>query len=258
VIALVGSAGTVSATTPVTVTRTTAAGNLLVALCSRTSATDVFTTITDTAGNTWTPAVVAPTSGSVGRRVEIWYCANAASITTLSAAFSGAAPGAVTLHEFSGAATASVVDAAFGKVQAATTGPTAAQVTPTQTDDLVIGFIRANAGVAQTYTLDAGSYTAITVPIAEHHGIAYQIGPTSGAATGPTWTLGTSTGSGSATVAFKVAATPTSGAVKHWNGSAWVDANATTPVKYWNGSTWVSPPAGKIKTWTGSTWDVAL
>lgn len=258
-IALVGSAGVVTATSPATVTRTTTAGNLLVALCSRASATDTFTNITDTAGNTWTSAVVAPTSGTTGRRVEIWYCANASAITSLSAAFTGTGGAAVTLHEFSGVAAVSALDAAFGKVQSSTTTPTAAQVTPTQADDLVIGMIRANTGGAQVYTLTSGDYTAINVPIAEHHGVAYQIGPAASVATGPTWTLGSTAGSGSATVAFKVAATPPpTGAVKYWNGNAWVDANAGAPVKIWDGSTWVSPGNGRVKYWNGTTWDAVL
>lgn len=259
-IALVGSAGNISSASPTTVSYASTSGNLLVALCSRTSATDYFTGVTDSAGNTWTLAAAAPTSGSVGRRVELWYCANAASITSLSATYNNnATPAAVTVHEFSGAETANVLDAAFAKFQSSTTTPTAAEVTPTQADDLVIGMIRANAGGAQTYTLTSSGWTTISVPMAEHHAIAYRIGPPAGVATGPVWTLSTTAGSGSATAAFKVAAIPPpTGTVKFWNGSSWVLANSAAPIKYWNGSTWVTPAAGKVKYWNGSSWESVL
>ena len=254
-ISLLGSAGATGTTSPVTATRTTTTGSLLVALLSRSSATDAFTGVTDTAGNTWQQAVFAPTSGTVGRRVEIWYCQNATSVTSVSAAFSATQTAAITLHEFAGVATSGALVTSFAKVQSSSTTPTAAQVTPTDANDLVIGHIRANTGVAQTYTLTASGYTTISVPIAEHHGIAYRIGGTPNVATGPTWTLGSASGSGSATAVFKAApTTPTDTNVKYWNGTQWVEAKPAHPVKYWNGSTWVQPAAGKIKYWDGNTW----
>lgn len=258
-IALVGSAGTVSSVSPITVTRTTTAGNLLVALCSRQNATEFFTGITDTAGNTWTLATSAPNSGVVGRRVEVWYCANAASITSLSATFLGSGGAAVTLHEFSGVAPTGALDTAFAKFESSTTTPAVAPVTPSEANELVIGMLRANGASAQTYTLTSSGWTAITVPIAEHHGIAYRIGPPAGVSTGPTWSLAVTAGNGSATAAFKEDSTPPpAGAVKVWNGTAWVVANSAAPIKYWNGTAWVAPGPGRVKHWNGTSWDSVL
>lgn len=256
-ITLLGNAGIVTATSPAVVTRTTTAGSLLVAMCSRTTSSDYFTGLTDTAGNTWTLAAAAPTSGGVGRRVELWYCANARSITSLSATFAGTAQAAVTLHEFSGAATTNVLDTAFAKFQSSSLAPTAATVTPTTANSLVIGMLRANGSSAQTYTLTSAGWTSNNVTMAENHAVAYVLNPTTSVATGPTWSLAVSAGSGSVTAAFKAAATPTA-TVKTWNGNQWVNANATTPIKYWNGTQWLAPAGGKIKEWNGTQWQVVL
>jgi hypothetical protein len=161
----------------------------------------------------------------------------------------------MTIHEFSGAELTSVLDAAFAKFQASTITPTAAMVTPTQANDFVIGMIRANSGGTQVYTLTSPGWTAINSGVTDSHAIAYYNGPPSGAALGPTWTLGTTAGNGSVTAAFKaVAVIPTVGDVKYWNGTAWVDANTAVPIKYWNGSTWVTPAAGHVKYWDGNDW----
>jgi hypothetical protein len=41
-----------------------------------------------------------------------------------------------------------------------------------------------------------------------------------------------------------------SGKIKTWNGSAWVEK----PIKWWNGSAWVEKP---LKVWSGSAWVLA-
>lgn len=254
-ITLLGNAGIITSTTPAVVTHTTTAGSLLVAMCSRTASSDFFTGVTDTAGNTWTLAAAAPSSGSVGRRVELWYCANARSITSLSVAFAGTSQAAVTLHEFAGVATTNALDTAFAKFQSSSLAPTAANVTPSTANSLVIGMLRANASGAQTYTLTSTGWTSNNVAMGENHAVAYILNPTVGVATGPTWTLALSAGSGSVTAAFKAAPTAT---VKTWDGTQWVNANASTPIGYWNGSQWTSPASGKIKEWDGTQWQVVL
>lgn len=47
-----------------------------------------------------------------------------------------------------------------------------------------------------------------------------------------------------------IAIRPSSGKMKVWNGSAWVEK----PVKVWNGSSWVTKP---VKYWNGTSWVLA-
>lgn len=63
------------------------------------------------------------------------------------------------------------------------------------------------------------------------------------------FTLRAANSYGAVTAAFSgtVAAAPTAGKLKVWNGSAWVYG----PAKVWNGSTWAQ---GTVKVWNGTGW----
>ena len=88
----------------------TTAGNALVAAFSmRIGASGSVASVTDSAGNTWVHQTAGFVSGS-NNRAEIWTCANAASITSLTADLTGAYAVSLILYEISGADPAALVD----------------------------------------------------------------------------------------------------------------------------------------------------
>ena len=200
-IALVGqAANTVAAATSITVTRTTTAGNCLVAVISvATGSSQPITGVTDTAGNTWSFVAAGFQSGS-NTRCEIWVCPNAASVTSVTASKATAQNIGMNVSEWSGVKTASPVDVSATLGNASSTTALGASVTTTDAGDVVISGI--SWGTSPTASLTAGGFTAMTTVTSNQRlSPAYRIP----AATGtyqPTWTMSAAAVTGSATVAL--------------------------------------------------------
>jgi len=102
------SANTVSSFSSVAATTT---GHLLVAFISGKTSSQTISTLADSAGNTWakiTDGLVAATNS----QLEVWYCLNATSITTMTVTFTGTVlAAALDLYEITGHDTSSPINA---------------------------------------------------------------------------------------------------------------------------------------------------
>jgi hypothetical protein len=129
---------------------------LVVAASVYTGATNHITSITDSAGNTWTRIGAYFASGHFSDG-ELWYSANAAATTTVTIHVATAASMAFEALEFSGIAAANPVDVSTGTSNVGTT-PDSGTVTP-GSSELVVGFL-AGHGNAQALTVTTGGYTS--------------------------------------------------------------------------------------------------
>ena len=148
------SSTTLTATFPAA----TGAGHLLVLAASvYTGATNQITRVTDPAGNTWTKIGAYCAAGHFSDG-ELWYAANANSVTSVTVSVTTATVVAIEVEEFSGVATTNPLDVSGG---ASSTGVAAdsAAVTPTTSTELAVGFL-AGHGSAQTMTVTTAGYTA--------------------------------------------------------------------------------------------------
>jgi hypothetical protein len=136
----------------------TAAGDLLVLSASvYTGITNRISSVTDSAGRSWTRigAYAVPGHNSDG---EMWYSANAASVTKVTVRTTSSAVVALSVQEFSGVAAASPLDVATG-TSASSNSPSSGTVTPTAAGDLAVGFIAGHAS-KQVITVTAAGYTS--------------------------------------------------------------------------------------------------
>src|SRR5207244_5222288 len=134
-----------------TFTTPTGAGHLLVLAASvYTGATNQITKVTDSASNTWTKIGAYCSAGHYSDG-ELWYAANANSVTSVTVSVTTATVVAIEVEEFSGVATTNPLDVSGG---ASSTGVAAdsAAVTPTTSTELAVGFL-AGHGSAQTMTV---------------------------------------------------------------------------------------------------------
>jgi hypothetical protein len=146
---------TLSATLPVAST----AGDLLVLSASvYTGSTNHLSSITDSAGNVWKKvnAWSTPSHNSDG---ELWYAANAAPTTTVTAHIATAASMTFEVQEFAGIAAANPLDTSVG---ASNTGATAnsSPLTPAAAGELLVGFVAGHAN-AQAITVTPAGYTVL-------------------------------------------------------------------------------------------------
>jgi hypothetical protein len=148
-----------SAATSLTATFSTptTAGNLLVLSASvYTGATNHLTSVTDSAGNTWTRIGTYSVSGH-NSDGEQWYVAGAASSTTVTVHTASAASVVFQVQEFAGIATTNALDTSVGASNTSTT-PQSGSLTPTRPGDLIVGFL-AGHGNAQAMTITTPGYT---------------------------------------------------------------------------------------------------
>ena len=137
---------------------TTTAGDLLVLSASvYTGTTNRITSVTDSAGRSWVRIGSYAVSGH-NSDGEMWYSANAASVTTVTVRTTSSAVMALSVQEFSGVAATSPLDVAAGK-SASSVSPSSGAVTPTLPGDLAVGFI-AGHGNKQTINVTAPGYTS--------------------------------------------------------------------------------------------------
>jgi fibronectin type 3 domain-containing protein len=155
------AAGTeTSAATSLTATFTnpTTRGNLLLVSASvYTGATNHITSVTDSAGNTWTRIGGYSVSGH-NSDGEMWYAANAAPSTTVTVHTASAASVVLQVLEFAGIATSSPLDTSIGASNTSAS-PSSGSLTPTASNDLVVGFL-AGHGNTEAMTVTTPGYTA--------------------------------------------------------------------------------------------------
>ena len=138
-------------------------GNLLVAcLNSQTSTSSITYSLNDTAGNTWSRAATFHNTLIPGH-AEIWYAMNAiGSANTVTATASSEVSNlAITLQEYSGAATASALDGvATGATRDANPSITIdpGNLTTTVSGDLIVSFVLWDS--QYTYSLTPPPMTA--------------------------------------------------------------------------------------------------
>ncbi len=141
-------------------TSATTSGDLLVVSASEyVGASNHITSVTDSAGNTWTKLLDTYTSGH-NSDGALWYSAGAHSTTSVTVHTASAASIAISAQEFSGVATASPVDGSSAVSNTGTTASTGA-VTPTAAGDLAVGFVAGHASI-QPITVTAPGFTAQT------------------------------------------------------------------------------------------------
>ena len=136
----------------------TTGGDLLVLSASEyNGATNHITSITDTAGNTWTPVGSYNVSGH-NSNGELWYSANAKPTTTVTTHNASAVSMSFVVQEFSGVAAASPLDTFAGT---SNTGTAAASGSASSSvaNELAVGFV-AGHGNAEAITVTAPGYTA--------------------------------------------------------------------------------------------------
>jgi hypothetical protein len=181
---------------PLTATAAGVAGRLYVLILARSSAADPFTTVTsDGAGNTWTQATFAPTSGSVGRRIEVWYLHAADAFTAVEAAFTGAGTAYASLYEITGHDTSTPIDEVDSIHRSSSTTPAALEITPGQAGTLAIAAVAASPNGLAAITPSAG-WTSLTSDTGGP-AVVYQVDPPT-SPIGVSWTLDSAAGSGHA------------------------------------------------------------
>jgi len=159
---LVQSAGATETAAASTLTTTLPAsstsGDLLVlAVAGYTGATNHITAVTDPAGNTWTRVGAYFASGHYSEG-ELWFCANARPVTSVTVRSGSALMQATSVLEFSGVATSSPMDRAVGAA-GTSTAANSGSITPA-TGELLVGFA-AGHGSTQAMTLTTAGFTAL-------------------------------------------------------------------------------------------------
>jgi hypothetical protein len=173
-------ANSVSAATSLTVTpgATTGANHLLVLSIVDADVTTA-PTITDTAGNTWVKAVSS--DYTYPRQGLIYYCQNAAAITSVTITPSASQYIYAQFYEVSGIATSGALDVTIS-ASGSSTAPTATTAATSVASEFAVGFIGDNASGGTISGVTSG-WTAQT-----------QIHPNSGAGMFPAYQILSATG----------------------------------------------------------------
>ena len=140
-----------------TLANPTTAGNLLVLSASLyTGATNHLTSVTDSAGNTWTRIGTYFVAGH-NSDGELWYTAGATPATTVTVHAASAASVVIQVQEFAGIAATSALDTSVGASNTSVT-PSSGLLSPTGSHDLVVGLL-AGHGNSQAMTVTTPGYT---------------------------------------------------------------------------------------------------
>ena len=136
----------------------TGGGDLLVLSASEyNGATNHITSVTDTAGNIWTPIGSYDVSGH-NSNGEMWYAANSSPTLTVTVHNSAAAFVSFEVQEFAGMAATGPLAVATGTSNTGT-APNSGSATATAANELAVGFI-AGHGNAQAISLTSAGYTS--------------------------------------------------------------------------------------------------
>jgi PKD repeat protein len=244
-------------------------GSLIVVQLQVQLTSGTLASVTDNIGNTYTMVPLA-NPGVSQRHVETWYClAAAAGVTTVTPnTGSGTSVNiAGGISEWPGGATAMRTQASLNNTASLTPPP--ATATPAVAD-LVISQIAYQASVASTQQehLADGTYTAlprVTRGTTNMWAGAYKVA-TSTAATGPTWTMDASVGTGELTTVFTQATwaaftASSAGLAATFDASTSVPSTGTTIASYaWSfGDTTTGSGVSPAHTYaTGGTYTVQL
>lgn len=140
----------VSSTTLAYVSNVTANNLLVVVVRSGGAVTSI--TITDTIGNTWTNGTFHAISATGSLQIS-WSVNSSSAADTITVTPNSASTIRVAIYEFSGTATASVLDVQENVQSGTGTGPDSTSFTPAQDNELVVGA----AIVDNTATFTAGT-----------------------------------------------------------------------------------------------------
>lgn len=131
------------------------AGNAIIVAIANDGSSGSVTSVTDTAGNTYTRAIEEPSSGDTVS-CEIWYCLNVkAQASNVVTANQGFNDGVIWAQEWSGLATSSGLDQTKGAKGTATAASTGASSTTMQASELV--FVAGELDVSGSNSLSVGS-----------------------------------------------------------------------------------------------------
>jgi hypothetical protein len=216
------AAGGTAATEQVNLNAASQSGDALVAeIAIGAGSSASVTSVTDSAGGSWTKGPVGFLSG-FNTRIEIWYRVGAPAVTSVTATLSAAKPAAVNVSEWSGIATTGAVDGSAQGGTASATSISTPSLSTTNATDLVVGAV--NYSAAASSTLNAGGFTSLldfNASTTVHGRAAFTVTSTAGSSQAA-WTLSAASGgNGGAIIAFKAAGggggsqntPPTAGAV---------------------------------------------
>jgi Calcineurin-like phosphoesterase/Purple acid Phosphatase, N-terminal domain len=179
----------------------TSGDTLVASIAVQAGTTTSVSSVTDSAGNTWTKGPVGFLSGS-NTRVEIWYSTGAASVSGVTVNLSAPDLASANVSEWSGVATAGALDAAAGQGNVSSTTASTPTIGTGNANDLIIGAI--NFPLAVTSTLAGAGFSPLqdfTVSTVKGRA-AYRI-VSAPAAYSAAWTLSGSSTSGAAILALK-------------------------------------------------------
>ena len=180
---------------------TTSGDTLVASIAVQAGTTTSVSSVTDSAGNTWTKGPVGFLSGS-NTRVEIWYSTGAASVSGVTVNLSASDLASANVSEWSGVATAGALDAAAGQGNVSSTTASTPAIGTGNANDLIIGAI--NFPLAVTSTLAGAGFSPLqdfTVSTVKGRA-AYRIVSAPGSYS-VAWTLSGSSTSGAAILALK-------------------------------------------------------
>jgi hypothetical protein len=194
-----GNTGTV----PVTLTSPSGSGNALVAMVALAAGSSAsVTSVTDSAGGTWTKGPVGFLTGA-NTRVEIWYRLAATPVTSVTATLSAAKNAAVNVTEWSGVASSSAVDGSLGGSGASATTAATPSLATTNPTDVVIGAINYPAAATSTLSPGSTSLSDFNASTSVHGRAAYALTLATGSFQ-DSWTLSAASGgNGGAIIALK-------------------------------------------------------
>jgi hypothetical protein len=178
------------------------AGDALVAsIALQAGSTAAVSSVTDSAGGTWTKGSVGYVAG-FSTRIELWYRTAGPPVTSATVTLTAARTASANVAEFTGITATGALDAAAGVGNNTSTIAPFPPVTTTTTKGLIVGAI--NYPGAPTSTLNAPGFTPLsnfTVSTVNARA-AYRIVSAPGTWSG-SWTLSSAAYSGGATLALK-------------------------------------------------------
>jgi chitodextrinase len=196
--------GTPASTTSFNVPIASTTGNALVAsIAVQAGTTTSVSSLTDSAGNTWTKGPVGFLSGS-NTRVEIWYSTGAASVSSVTVNLSAPDLASANVSEWSGVAPAGALDLSGGQGNVSSTTASTPSITTSNADDLIVGAIDFPGSVISA--LATAGFTSLddfTVSTVKGRA-AYRVASATGSYSAA-WTLSGPSTSGGAILALKAA-----------------------------------------------------
>jgi chitodextrinase len=179
-------------------------GDALVAsLAVQAGSTTSVSSVTDSAGNTWTRGPVGFLAGS-NTRVELWYSTGGAPVTSVRVGLSAADLAGANVSVWKGVAAGGALDSAAGQGNATSTTASTPQIVTTSAGDVLIGAVNFPRSASSTLaTAGFNPLDAFTVSTVKGRA-AYRIATAAGAYS-VAWALSAESPSGGAILALKAA-----------------------------------------------------